>query len=43
MTDIQTRPSRVPWPPIIYIAAIAISVGLGLLYPLPWISGSDAS
>jgi protein-S-isoprenylcysteine O-methyltransferase Ste14 len=38
MTDIQTRPNRLPWPPIIYVAAIAISIALGLLFPLPWIS-----
>jgi protein-S-isoprenylcysteine O-methyltransferase Ste14 len=38
MTDIQTRPNRLPWPPIIYLVAIAISIALGLLYPLPWIS-----
>jgi protein-S-isoprenylcysteine O-methyltransferase Ste14 len=38
MTDIQTRPNRVPWPPIIYLAAIAVSIALGLLFPLPWIS-----
>jgi protein-S-isoprenylcysteine O-methyltransferase Ste14 len=38
MTDIQTRPNRVPWPPIIYLVAIAISIALGLLFPLPWIS-----
>ncbi|HEV2900036.1 MAG TPA: isoprenylcysteine carboxylmethyltransferase family protein [Pseudaminobacter sp.] len=38
MTDIQTRPNRVPWPPIIYLIAIAIGIALGLLYPLPWIS-----
>ncbi|WP_394892638.1 methyltransferase family protein [Mesorhizobium sp. AaZ16] len=38
MTDIQARPNRLPWPPIIYLVAIAISIALGLLYPLPWIS-----
>jgi protein-S-isoprenylcysteine O-methyltransferase Ste14 len=38
MSDIQTRPNRLPWPPIIYLAAIALSIALGLLYPLPWIS-----
>ena len=38
MTDIQTRPNRVPWPPIIYLIAIAIGIALCLLYPLPWIS-----
>jgi protein-S-isoprenylcysteine O-methyltransferase Ste14 len=38
VTDIQTSQSRILWPPILYLAAIAISVGLGLLLPLPWIS-----
>lgn len=38
MTDIQNSPNRLPWPPIIYVAAIAISIALGLLFPLPWIS-----
>ena len=28
-----------PWPPLIYLAAIVVSVVLGLLYPLPWIGG----
>ena len=27
----------IPWPPLIYCAAIAISIVLGFLYPLPWI------
>ena len=26
----------VPWPPVIYVAAIALSLALHLLYPLPW-------
>jgi protein-S-isoprenylcysteine O-methyltransferase Ste14 len=39
MSDVQTRPGRIPWPPLIYVAAIAVSVVLGLLYPLPWIEG----
>lgn len=38
MSDIQTAPNRVPWPPIIYLLAIAISIVLWVLYPLPWIS-----
>ena len=37
MSDIQARPSRLPWPPLIYLAAIAASVALHLLYPLPYI------
>ena len=27
----------IPWPPVIYVIAIALSVVLGMLYPLPWI------
>jgi protein-S-isoprenylcysteine O-methyltransferase Ste14 len=38
MTDIKAAPSRVPWPPIIYLLAIAIAIVLTLLYPLPWIT-----
>jgi protein-S-isoprenylcysteine O-methyltransferase Ste14 len=37
MTDSQPKPGLIPWPPLIYVAAIAVSVALGLLYPLPWI------
>ena len=36
MTDPATRPSRCPWPPVIYLVAIAVSIVLWLLYPLPW-------
>ncbi|MDX8521927.1 methyltransferase family protein [Mesorhizobium dulcispinae] len=34
-----TQPKRgiIPWPPVIYVVAIALSVVLGMLYPLPWI------
>ncbi|ESZ25269.1 isoprenylcysteine carboxylmethyltransferase family protein [Mesorhizobium sp. L2C084A000] len=37
MTENQPKPGLIPWPPLIYTAAIAISIALGLLYPLPWI------
>jgi len=43
MTDklpAKAGPSKsglIPWPPLIYCAAIAISIVLGLFYPLPWI------
>lgn len=37
MTETQPKQGLIPWPPVIYTAAIAISVILGLLYPLPWI------
>ena len=38
MSDIQAAPTRIPWPPLIYLAAIALGVVLGVVYPLPWIS-----
>ncbi|TPK67155.1 MULTISPECIES: isoprenylcysteine carboxylmethyltransferase family protein [unclassified Mesorhizobium] len=37
MTETLPKPGLIPWPPLIYIAAIAISIALGLLFPLPWI------
>lgn len=36
MTDIAKRPTSFPWPPLVYVAAIVISIGLWILYPLPW-------
>jgi protein-S-isoprenylcysteine O-methyltransferase Ste14 len=37
MTESQDAPpSRLPWPPIIYVAAIAFSILLAYLVPLPW-------
>ncbi|WP_309084475.1 isoprenylcysteine carboxylmethyltransferase family protein [Chelativorans sp.] len=32
----EQAPSRFPWPPVLYLAAIAASVVLGQVYPLPW-------
>ncbi|MCR4268807.1 isoprenylcysteine carboxylmethyltransferase family protein [Nitratireductor sp. ZSWI3] len=32
----EARPSRFPWPPVIYLAAIAAAVVAGIAYPLPW-------
>ena len=38
MTGItKPRHGIIPWPPVIYVAAIAASVVLGMFYPLPWI------
>lgn len=34
----DAAPNRLPWPPIIYLAAIAISILLGVFVTLPWIS-----
>lgn len=36
MKDGPVRPNSLPWPPIIYLVAIVVSVLLNLLYPLPW-------
>jgi protein-S-isoprenylcysteine O-methyltransferase Ste14 len=33
------RSTGIPWPPLIYMAAIAAAVVLGLTVPLPWIAG----
>jgi len=37
MNDVTARPNTLPWPPIIYLAAIGVSVLLNVLYPLPWL------
>ncbi|QPC92405.1 isoprenylcysteine carboxylmethyltransferase family protein [Mesorhizobium sp. INR15] len=37
MTDSQPKLGIIPWPPVIYAAAILISILLGLYVPLPWI------
>src|SRR5262245_33244333 len=36
MNDVTARPNSLPWPPIIFLAAIAVSILLGTIYPLPW-------
>src|SRR5215510_9800659 len=36
MNDVTARPNRLPWPPIIYLAAIAVSFLLAEFVPLPW-------
>ncbi|TPJ29459.1 isoprenylcysteine carboxylmethyltransferase family protein [Mesorhizobium sp. B2-8-3] len=33
---VKSRHGIIPWPPVIYVVAIALSVALGMLYPLPW-------
>lgn len=32
-------PNRMPWPPIVYLTAIAVGIVLLIVYPLPWIEG----
>ena len=48
MTDIKESPdaasaraNRVPWPPILLIAALAAAFGAGALWPLPWPGQDD--
>ncbi len=38
MSDGLAKPGRLPLPPLIYIAAIVISIILHSIYPLPWFS-----
>lgn len=42
MSGIETRPNRLPWPPLIYIGAVAIAIILNWVYPLPWLRGPFA-
>lgn len=39
MTQTHVNAGFMPWPPLIYLGAIAASIVLGLFYPLPWIGG----
>jgi len=34
--SIDNAPSRIPWPPILYVLAIALSIVVGQLFPSPW-------
>ncbi len=35
-TPEEKRPSAIPWPPLLFVAALAAGVLLGRLIPLPW-------
>lgn len=37
MKDVTARPNSLPWPPIIYLAALVVSVVLNIFHPLPWL------
>lgn len=37
MSKTDNRPNAIPWPPLVYAAAIALSVLLHFMWPLPWI------
>ena len=34
--DLKSRPNKLPWPPLIFLATSAIAVLLQLLFPVPW-------
>ncbi|MBO6725367.1 MAG: isoprenylcysteine carboxylmethyltransferase family protein [Rhizobiaceae bacterium] len=42
MSEQQAPPSRLPWPPIVYVAAVALAIVLQWLRPLPWIGSPIA-
>lgn len=37
MSEHSAPPSRLPWPPMIYVAAVALAIVAQWLWPLPWI------
>lgn len=37
MNAYDARPNRLPWPPMIYLAAIVVAATLTWMIPLPWI------
>ena len=41
-TDAASRPSAVPWPPILFAGAIAAALLLGRIFPLAWPGLDDA-
>lgn len=42
MSDLHNRPTGFPWPPFIYICAVALAIILTVMMPLPWLSGTFA-
>lgn len=39
MTESEVPAGRIPWPPLIYFAALAAAIVLHVAYPLPWLQG----
>lgn len=37
MSDSRTWAQRLPWPPLIYVGALALAILLGVTVPLPWL------
>ncbi len=38
MNDRAERSNTIPWPPIVYLTAVAIAILLGVTLPLPWLA-----
>lgn len=36
MNDLASRPNHLPWPPILYVSAIALAILAHLAWALPW-------
>jgi protein-S-isoprenylcysteine O-methyltransferase Ste14 len=39
----ENRPNRIPWPPIIYLAAVVLGLALDRQWPLPWLESRLAT
>ena len=35
-TNYDERPSRIPWPPIVFVAVLAAAIALDWVQPIPW-------
>ena len=42
MTEAQDRPNSFPWPPLIFVAGMALAIIANWVMPLPWIRGPFA-
>lgn len=42
MTAIEQRPNTLPWPPVIYLGALALGLIVHWLWPLPWLPSTLA-
>ena len=42
MSDLHSRPSVFPWPPVVYICCVALAIILTVTVPLPWLGGTLA-
>ena len=43
MHDLRDRPNTIPWPPILFVGAALLALGLQVLLPIPWPGGGWAA